>query len=157
MSWTLRSALVATLALLTPAASAATVKAQVALSSPAGPGAGIGTVTFTDTPNGAHIQVSLHDLPPGTNGFDVHANGDCGPGFLVHPGPEGDAMTPVAAGAAGQGYEAGDLPSLTVQSNGRDSETLTAPQISDVSRLKDRSVVIREAGSDVRLACGVIR
>jgi len=66
-------------------------------------------------------------------------------------------MTPVAAGAAGQGYEAGDLPSLTVQSNGRDNETLTAPQISDVSRLKDRSVIIREAGSDVRLACGVIR
>jgi Cu-Zn family superoxide dismutase len=138
---------------------AATVKAQVALTTAAGPGAGIGTVTFTDTPSGAHIQVALHDLPPGEHAFHVHANASCEPGTV-----NGATM---AAGGAGPHYDAaiggssegqvGDLPPLTVDSDGSDRETLRATGITDVAQLKDRALVIQVTGGDGRLACGVIR
>jgi Cu-Zn family superoxide dismutase len=134
---------------------AATVKAQVALTAASGPGAGVGAVTFADTPNGAHIEVALHGLPPGRHAFAVHANPSCEPGPV--------RGTVAAAGAAGPRYDAstsggpGDLPFLTVASDGSDHESLTATGVADVSQLKNRSVVIEVVGGEDRLACGVIR
>ena len=168
----------------TPAAAlAAQVSAPVALATPTGTGAAVGSITFTDGPGGAKIAVDLHGLPPGQHGFHVHQNGDCGP---TTPTPTAGAApaAPVPAGAAGGHLDPdhtgmhmgpmgkghmGDLPFLTVAADGTDRETLTAPRWSDVAALKGHALVIHAGGDNYadqpkplggggpRIACGVIR
>ena len=170
------AAVAALAALVAAPVVAETVKAEVALATPSGPGAGIGTVTFRDTPGGANIDVSLHGLPPGEHGFHIHANASCDPGLVNgEMAPAGGAgghydpaMTRMHAGPEGAGH-LGDLPFLTVGSDGTDHETLTAPRIADVTTLKGHSVMIHAGGDNyadqpkplggggARIACGVIR
>jgi Cu-Zn family superoxide dismutase len=76
-------------------------------------------------------------------------------------------MTKMHMGPAGAGH-LGDLPFLTVGSDGTDRETLIAPHIADVAALKGHSVMIHAGGDNYadtpkplggggpRIACGVI-
>ena len=71
-------------------------------------------------------------------------------------------------GPHGEGH-LGDLPYLSVDANGTDHDTLFAPRLTEVSRLKGHSVVIHAGGDNYsdkpeplggggrRIACGVIR
>jgi Cu-Zn family superoxide dismutase len=164
-------------------AMAAQVSAPVALATATGPGAAVGTITFTDSPTGATIAADLHGLPPGQHGFHIHQNPDCGP---TTPAPVAGAApaAPVPAGAAGGHFDPdhtgmhmgpmakghmGDLPFITVAADGTDHETLTAPRWSDVSGLKGHALVIHAGGDNyadqpkplggggARIACGVIQ
>jgi Cu/Zn superoxide dismutase len=60
-------------------AQAETVKAKLSLATEKGPGAKVGTVIFTDTPQGLAVKTRLKGLPPGKHGFHVHEKPDCGP------------------------------------------------------------------------------
>lgn len=157
-------------------AMAAQVSAPMALATPTGSGAAVGTVTLADSPTGAVISLDLHGLPPGQHGFHVHQNPDCGPGPVngqVAPagaagGHFDPAHTGMHMGPMGAGHM-GDLPYLTVAADGTDHETLTAPHWTDVSGLKGHALVIHAGGDNyadqpkplggggARIACGVIQ
>ncbi|HLK25199.1 MAG TPA: superoxide dismutase [Cu-Zn] SodC [Caulobacteraceae bacterium] len=175
----LRTALIATAALAALAggstAAANVLHARMQLATPDGPGADVGTVTISDSYEGARISVNLHGLPPGQHGFHVHTNPSCAPGMvngaMADAGAAGGHFDPghnmSHEGPFGFGH-LGDLPYLTVSADGGDHETLLAPQIHDVLGLKNRSLIIHAGGDNysdspkplggggARIACGVL-
>ena len=154
---------------------AATVHTTLQLATPTGPGAEVGSVTITDSPQGVRIMLDLHGLPSGQRGFHVHEKGSC----AASKGPDGK---PVPAGAAGGHYDPGetghhmgpegqghlgDLPRVEVAADGTARENLTAPRIKDVSALKGRALMLHVGGDTYsepppnggggdRLACGIL-
>src|SRR6266851_6569659 len=79
---------------------AATATATINSISATGVGGPLGTVTFTDSPEGMVITPKLSGLPPGEHGFHIHDKGDCGPGM--------NQGTPAAGFAAGGHYDPAD-------------------------------------------------
>ena len=141
------------LLMATGRAAAATAEATVKSISPAGVGARLGTVTFTDTTGGLLITPKLSGLPPGEHGFHIHEKGDCGPGM--------NQGKPAAGFAAGGHYDPahtkkhlgpfttaghrGDLPVLVVDGRGNATQPVTAPHLT-VAEIRGRSIMIHAGG-----------
>ena len=84
-----------------------------------GAGASVGGVQAEPRPGGTYIRISVEGLPPGDHGLHLHAVGRCdGPAFQSAGGhwnpasKEHGHLNPAGA-------HAGDLPNLTVSTNGR--------------------------------------
>jgi Cu-Zn family superoxide dismutase len=135
---------------------AATVRGDLDRATPSGPGASVGTAAISDGPNGAVITLDLHGLPPGQHGMHVHEKASCAPG----PGPDGKV---IPAGAAGSHWDPGktghhlgpegmghmgDLPKVEVTADGTFKGSLIAPHITDVSALKNRTLMIHVGGDN---------
>jgi Cu-Zn family superoxide dismutase len=148
---------------------------QMYLLTPEGQGKSIGTVTAKDSPYGLILTPDLNSLPPGTHGFHVHQNPDCGPGEkegkkvpgLAAGGHFDPSGTEKHEGPYGNGH-LGDLPALYVGEDGKAMLPVLAPRLK-VSDLKGHSLMIHAGGdnySDVpeklggggpRIACGVVK
>jgi len=84
-----------------------------------GAGASVGGVQAEARPGGTYIRISVEGMPPGDHGLHLHAVGRCdGPAFQSAGGHWNPAskqhghLNPAGA-------HAGDLPNLTVSTNGR--------------------------------------
>jgi Cu-Zn family superoxide dismutase len=141
-----------------------------------GTGEAVGTIAIASSDGGAAFTLSLHGLPPGSHGFHVHENGNCGPtllnGVRIPAGAAGGHLDPdhagKHAGPAGDGGHLGDLPVLDVADDGTATQTLSAPHIKDIETLKGRAVIIHSGGDNYsdspsplggggsRIACGVV-
>ena len=136
-------------------------------------GASVGTVTFEQTPNGMLVRADVHDLPRGTHGFHIHAVGKCErPGF-ESAGGHFNPFNRRHGVRNSQGAHVGDLPNITVESDGTGRAETVAAQATlaeGAARLFDddgSAVVIHERADDyesdpsgnagARIACGVIR
>ena len=175
MSWKLLAAAVVGAVLVAHPAFAAEVVVQMSLVSEQGVGAGVGTVTISESPNGLVLTPKLAGLPPGPHGFHVHQNPDCSPvvkdgkttAALAAGGHYDPAATGKHEGPAGTGH-LGDLPVLTVAADGTASAAVTAPRLK-LADVMNRSLMIHAAGDNfadqpaplggggARIACGVIR
>ena len=162
------------LAVASPAL-AASLSAPMALATPTGPGASVGTVTITEGPDGVVFAVDLHGLPPGPHGFHVHVNPSCAAtekdGKPVPAGAAGGHLDPdntgMHMGPMGGGH-LGDLPLITVNADGTAKAALTAPHIKLLDILRGHSLMIHVGGDNysdqplplggggARFACGVI-
>lgn len=84
-----------------------------------GAGAASGAVELEPRGDGTNLRISVEGLPPGEHGLHLHAVGRCdGPAFQSaggHWNPAGRQHGHLNP----QGSHAGDLPNLTVSSNGR--------------------------------------
>lgn len=160
----------------TSAAAAAELRADMHRATPSGPGEAIGTVTISDSAQGAVVRTDLKGLPPGARGFHVHEHGSCAhtaaSGQDIPAGAAGGHFDPQNtgkhAGPHGDGH-LGDLPVLRVAEDGTARETLTAPRITDVSILRGKAVMIHVGGDNysdqpvplggggARIACGILR
>jgi Cu-Zn family superoxide dismutase len=164
------------LTLLATTAMAATMTAAVNTITASGIGAAIGTIEFTDTPQGLRITPNLTGLPAGPRGFHIHENANCGPG-------QRDGQS-VAGLAAGGHYDPtrtgkhmgpqhtdghrGDMPVLVVGADGRATQAVMAPHLK-TDDLAGRSVMVHAGGDNYsdqpeplgggggRIACGLIR
>jgi Cu-Zn family superoxide dismutase len=164
-----------TLGVALPVYAGESATATVNLVSPQGVGAGIGTITFTDTPAGLSITPKLTGLPAGERGFHIHENPDCGPkekdGAMVAAlaaGPHYDpAHAGKHAGPHGGGHK-GDLPKLEVAADGSATKPLVLSGVT-VHDIRNRSVMIHAGGDNygdepaplggggARIACGIVR
>jgi superoxide dismutase, Cu-Zn family len=135
----------------------------------------LGTITITNAGTGTAFKLALHGLPPGPHGFHVHENANCGPtllnGIRIPAGAAGGHFDPENTGKhegpMGEGH-LGDLPVLNVDPNGTANQTLTAPRIKDIEKLKGRALIIHIGGDNYsdspallgggagRLACGLV-
>jgi Cu-Zn family superoxide dismutase len=169
------AALVIALMVAGGAAGAAELRAEIREATPSGPGAVLGTVTVSDSPQGAVFATALHGLPPGPHGFHVHENGSCQPttvnGNPVPAGAAGGHFDPEHTGhhegPEGHGH-VGDLPVLPVAPDGSANAKLVAPHLRDVSGLRGKSLMIHTGGDNysdqpaplggggARIACGVL-
>jgi len=172
-----RSAYLAAVFVLASAAPALAEKLSVpmALATPTGKGAEVGTVTFSDAKGGVSIKLDLHGLPPGEHGFHVHEKPSCDPataadGKVTPAGGAGahldPAKTAMHMGPAGEGH-LGDLPKVTVAADGAAKATLKAPRIKTVAELRGHALMLHAGGDNysdqpaplggggARLACGV--
>ena len=141
-----------------------------------GVGTKIGTIHLSDTGQGLRIEPRLAGLPPGSHGFHIHVNPNCGPG----KGPDGQTGAGLAAGGhydpantgkhlgpLGDGHK-GDLPAIAVDAGGKADQPVVAPHVK-VSDVKGRSVMIHLGGDNysdqptplggggARIACGVAK
>jgi Cu-Zn family superoxide dismutase len=153
---------------------AAEIKVPMDLIDDAGVGKSIGTVTLADTPAGLRLNTDLTGLPPGQHGFHVHEVGNCGAaekdGKMIPGEAAGGHLDPAKSGQhlgpEGKGH-LGDLPVLTVASDGTARESVVAPRLK-VNELHGRSLIIHAGGDNysdqpkplggggARLACGVV-
>jgi Cu-Zn family superoxide dismutase len=82
-------------------------------------GASIGAVQAEQRPGGTYIRIAAQGLAPGEHGLHLHAVGRCdGPAFQsagTHWNPAGKQHGHLNP----QGAHLGDLPNLTISSNGR--------------------------------------
>ncbi len=159
----------------TTGARAEDITVKMSKATQSGTGDPVGTVTISDTDKGASFKLALHGLPPGTHGFHVHENGNCGPtfysGILIPAGAAGGHLDPDHTGKHlgpdGEGH-LGDLPVMEVEADGTTDQTLIAPRIKNIEDLKGRALVINVGGDNYkdtplldgggggRIACGVI-
>jgi len=141
-----------------------------------GTGETLGTITIAGTGAGATFKLALHGLPPGPHGFHVHENANCDPTYLngvrIPAGAAGSHYDPDNTGKhegpIGEGH-LGDLPVLIVEANGTATQTLTAPRIKDIDKLKGQALIIHSGGDNYsdspallgggggRIACGLIQ
>jgi Cu-Zn family superoxide dismutase len=139
-----------------------------------GVGPEIGTLSLMDTRGGLRITPALGGLPPGTHGFHVHENPNCGPGMkdgkmqagLAAGGHYDPNATGKHEGPQGDGHR-GDMPVLMVDADGNATETIHVFRLS-VSSVRGRAIVIHEGGDNfadqpkplggggARIACGVV-
>lgn len=160
---------------LASVARAESVAATLYLTTDKGPGTEIGTVTFTDDPEGLRIITDLAGLPPGKHGFHVHEKPDCSP--MEKDGKVGRALaagghfdpdkTGKHLGPGGGGHK-GDLPVLTVGADGRSTQILMLKGVK-AADFKNRALIIHEGGDNYsdtpaalgggggRIACGIIK
>lgn len=140
-----------------------------------GVGEYIGTIKATDTPKGLLITPNLKDLSAGDHGFHIHQNPSCEPlekdGVSIAGLAAGGHFDPENTGKhegyMGHGHK-GDMPVLTVNSDGTADMAVTVPHLKEADILR-RSIMIHAGGDNysdtplplggggARIACGVIK
>ncbi len=135
-----------------------------------GVGISLGRIAVKELPEGIRLSPDLHGLPHGDHGFHLHENASCeagekdgkvqaGLGAGSHYDPD---KTGKHLGPNGLGHK-GDLPVLTVSSDGVAATAVTATRLR-VDDLKGRSLVIHATPDNygdqpggARIACGIIQ
>ena len=130
-----------------------------------GAGASVGTVQAVDSwfTTLATLMYDLSGLPPGEHLLTLHDNADCGPAGGV-PGMAAGAIYHPEGAPVWEGRKRGEFPSVTVEADGtvKNSVGLKPPQFTDatekvtVGELRGHALIISEAGTGRRIACGVI-
>lgn len=156
-------------------AHAGSVTAEVFKTTETGPGDKLGTITFSDGPDGLVVTTDLKGLPKGERGFHIHEFPTCEPtskdGKVTPAGAAGGHWDPDKAGkhmGPGGGGHKGDLPVLKVADDGTAKVTLHVKGLK-ADEVKNRSVMIHAGGDNfsdqpevlggggARFACGVIK
>ena len=135
-------------------------------------GQSVGTARFTQAGNVVRILVEANGLPPGAHGVHVHSVGKCDPPDFASAGPHFNPTSKQHGALNSQGSHAGDLPNLTVTSEGSGRMETTTEALSLESGPTsvwdaDGSAVIVHANPDdfktdptgnsgARIACGVL-
>jgi len=111
------TALAASLALLTASAVPGAAQ-EVSGTVISADGAEIGTVNLTQTPHGVLVKADIEGLPEGVHGFHIHETGACDPedGFKSAGGHY--AAGKAHGFLAEDGPHPGDMPNVTVGSDG---------------------------------------
>lgn len=139
-----------------------------------GVGEAIGTVRFRDSLAGVVIVPQLSGLPPGRHGFHVHQNPSCKAatrnGKLVPGLGAGGHYDPTGSGkhlGFTKNGHLGDLPALTVNTDGKATISLLAPRLK-VSDIRGRALIVHSSGDNysdtpkalggggARVACALI-
>ncbi|KAF9566397.1 hypothetical protein EC968_003771 [Mortierella alpina] len=130
-------------------------------------GKAIGTVDVSETPNGLDFKTDLTDLPPGYHGFHIHEHPSCADAAMAAGGHWDPDNTGRHAGPYGDGHR-GDLPKLSVDAQGRATDTVQAPRIKTLEEIYGHTFIVHEGGDNYsdqplplggggkRIGCGVI-
>ena len=131
-----------------------------------------GSVSFTQTPAGVLLQLSLKGVPTGEHAFHIHAVGKCELPSFDSAGPHFNPGNTHHGIMAGPGH-AGDMPNLHIPPSGSlEVELVDAAITIDMAKLNsvfhpDGTAVVIHGGKDDymtdpagnsgnRIACGVI-
>ncbi|MDP3183346.1 MAG: superoxide dismutase family protein, partial [Desulfobaccales bacterium] len=87
----------------------------------------VGEATFSETPQGVKIALKVENLPPGLHACHIHEKGVCSTPDFLSAGGHFNPLGKKHGLKNPQGPHAGDLPNLSVGTDGRGSlETVMA-------------------------------
>lgn len=172
----MRYALAAAIAtLFASAASAADAPANIRIELKNSTGAGVGSATLTQAPNGLLARIELKGAPPGWHGLHFHEKGDCSKADFTSAGGHVHGKPTMVHGLLNpDANEAGDLPNIFVAADGSGRAEVFSTYVSLASASgrealgdKDGSALVIHAnpddhkaqpigGAGPRIACGVI-
>lgn len=145
-----------------------TIDVPIAAVATKGPGASVGSVQLTDTQYGLLITPNLHGLKAcSIHGFHVHVNPSCDDNGMAAGGHLDPNQTNKHLGPYNPNGHLGDLPALTIDSNGNATLPVLAPRLK-VSDVVGHSLMVHEGGDNysdtpplggggARMYCGVIK
>ena len=133
----------------------------------------IGLAFFRQQGNGVEVEVQVGGLPPGTHGMHIHETGTCDPPAFTSAGAHLNPSQRQHGIENASGPHAGDLPNLTVRSDGVGAATALNPYVTlgggtnSLLKTGGTALVIHAAPDDyrtdpsgnsgARIACGVIK
>lgn len=152
--------------MMQPSATTATAELQNTQGQP------VGTATFSEVTGGVRIVLEVRGLPPGEKGVHIHEVGKCEPPAFTSAGGHFNPGRKQHGLQNPQGPHAGDLPNITVGTDGSGRMETTTNRITlgggETGILDDdgSALVIHAAADDfktdptgnsgARMACGVI-
>ena len=135
-------------------------------------GIDVGTATFTQVGNAVRVVLTARGLPAGVKGVHLHAVGKCEPPPFTSAGAHFNPTGKEHGSLNPQGHHAGDLPNITIASDGTGrlettSEGLTlGPGPTSLFDADGSSIVVHAAPDDfktdptgnsgARIACGIV-
>lgn len=145
----------------------ADVTVNIYLTAPKGNGKAIGTIMASDTKDGLLLTPNLTDLSPGSHGFHVHENPSCDDSGTAAGGHLDPNKTGKHQGPFSNSGHLGDLPSLTVDKEGKATTPVLAPRLK-LQDILNHSLMIHAGGDNysdnpamggggARIACGVVK
>jgi Cu-Zn family superoxide dismutase len=163
------------LILLTAGAAHADFKVDMKMIDTKGGSKSIGTVTISAASGGGVVfKPALKGLPPGSHGFHLHENMNCGPGEKEGKSVAGEAAGPhwdpdkaAKHGSPDGGGHKGDLPALEVAGDGSATKPVTAPRLK-LADVSGKALMIHAGGDNYsdspkpnggggdRIACGLV-
>ena len=86
----------------------------------------VGEARLTETPNGVTINMILDNLPPGVHAFHIHQKADCNAPDFMSAGGHFNPFGKHHGLENPEGPHAGDLPNITVGTDGKGKVSVTA-------------------------------
>ncbi|MCP3735105.1 superoxide dismutase family protein [Sphingomonas sp. RP10(2022)] len=132
-----------------------------------GTGADAGRATVTEVAGGLRYTLDVKGLPAGTHGAHIHTTGRCDAPEFTTAGGHWNPTTMKHGSMNPQGPHEGDLPNLTIGTDGRGTLGVTVPGATLAGLLDaDGAAIVVHAGPDDlmtdpsgnsggRIACGV--
>lgn len=132
-------------------------------------GKSVGTVKISETKYGLLFIPQLNGLSPGVHGFHIHVNPGCGQSGMAAGGHFDPKNTMKHLGPYNDEGHLGDLPAITVNSDGAATLPVLAPRLKSLAEIKNHALMIHEGGDNYsdspktlgggggRMECGVIQ
>lgn len=130
-------------------------------------GAEVGRATANEVAGGLRVTLDVHDLPAGDHGAHIHTVGRCDPPDFASAGGHWNPLGAHHGSLNPAGPHMGDLPNLTVATDGHATLGINVPGATIAGLLDaDGSAIVVHAGRDDmmsdpsgnsggRIACGV--
>jgi Cu-Zn family superoxide dismutase len=135
-------------------------------------GRAVGTAVFLQSNGSVRVVLDVTGLPPGVKGVHIHSAGRCDPPAFESAGEHFNPTGAQHGSLNPRGPHAGDLPNITIDSNGRGHLEATLRRVSlekgstSLFDADGSSIVVHadpddlrtdpSGGSGARIACGVI-
>jgi superoxide dismutase, Cu-Zn family len=127
-----------------------------------------GVVTFTQTPEGVHVNARVTGLAPGTHGFHIHEFGDCSAADFTSTGGHFNPAGAPHAGPDAAARHNGDMGNVEANAAGVATLDLVDGKLAfdGPNSILGRGLIVHAAADDLktqptgnaggRVACGVI-
>lgn len=128
-----------------------------------------GSVQVSETKYGLLFTPDLHGLKPGIHGFHVHQNPSCEQKGMAAGGHLDPNGTDKHLGPYNENGHLGDLPALTVNTDGSSTLPVLAPRLNHLEEIKNHSLMLHDGGDNysdqpvklggggTRMICGLIK